>query len=593
MILKKLYLEPESIFDPVIFKPGINFIFGKKEVAEGEEKEPLNGIGKSTFLDLIDFALLASFTKRNSKRLYAAYSKGILKDKSVVLEFEIDNTIYSITRFFSDPNKAQLSEISERGNTKFLSVDDVKVSLCDLIFKRNDYSGYYSNHWLRKLIPFYIKIQKTKRGRNLDPIQYIRETNEVELNQYHLFLLDIDNNLSVINYNVQNQLKRLIPTIKELNNFIKDSYNVESLPEAQKRINTLMVEISKLEESINLFRLSHKYKLNEDKANNLTAVIKKLWFENNSDEKKIESYRESLRNDIAVKAGNVKRIYTDLNELLAENIKKTLQEAIDFRKKLIASRKDFINDEIKKLEDNIEQRNKAITEKETERSEIFKLLAVQKAITDLTDAYAELDRKKSEAAALKAKIQVYLDLSKEKAEVKETESKIETEIYSFKAKVSKQELDFAKVLLSIHDYIYPRSETIDGFSIIPKENTNAKMKLDVLTSTKAHSEGIGKGRILVYDLAVLFYSIHQNIKSPKFVIHDGLFDGVDKTQFIKTCLFLEEQLLDGKNFQYFITLNEEGTLTENFGESDKINTDKISDEAVLILTPKKKLLGNF
>jgi len=591
MILKKLYLNPESPFEPVIFKPGINFIFGKKEVNEGNEKLSLNGIGKSTFLDLIDFALLSSFTKKNSKRLYAAYEKGILKGKSVVLEFTVEGKPYSITRPFNDSNKAILS--TSNSNDNLQSLDDVKEILCDLIFKRDNYIGYYSNHWLRKLIPFYIKIQKSKRGRTLDPIQYIRESTEVELNQYHFFLLNCDNRLATKNYQIQSDLKRLKPTIKELSTFISESYNVQNIGEAQKRINSLRVEINKLESSINLFRLSHKYKLSENKADDLTAEIKKLWFENNADEKKIESYRDSLRDDITLKAGTVKRIYEDLNSLLAENIKKTLQEAIDFRKNLISSRKEFIVEEIKKLQDGIDQRNKFIAQSETERSEIFKILAAQKAITDLTEAYAELDRKRIEASTLQAKIQVYLDLSKEKTEIQQEERKIESEIFSFKSLIQNQEIAFSEVLISVYDYLYPDIKDITPFSIIPNPNTNSKIEFSVLTSTKANSEGIGRGRILVYDLSVLFYSIQQNYKAPRFIIHDGIFDGMDKTHFIKCCLFLEEKLTEGNEFQYFITLNEEGTLTENFGESDKINTSKILAEAVLILTPTKKLLGDY
>ena len=593
MILKKLYLEPDSLFEPVVFKPGIKFIFGKKEVSEGNEKLSLNGIGKSTFLDLIDFALMASFTKTNSKRLYEAYSKGILSGKSVVLEIEVDRKYYSITRSFDEPSKAMLSASKSKQVDNFQSIEDIKEALCDLIFRRENYPGYFSNHWLRKLIPFYLKIQKSKRGRVVDPIQYIREANEVELNQYHFFLLNIDNKLATKNYQIQTDLKRLKPTIKELSAFISESYNVQNINEAQKRINSLQVEIKKLEDGINLFRLSHKYKLSEDKADDLTSEIKKLWFENNVDEKKIESYRNSLRDDIAVKAGTVKRIYEDLNSLLAENIKKTLQEAIDFRKQLIISRREFIEDEIKQLQDGIDQRNKLISENETERSEIFKILAAQKAITDLTEAYAELDRKKTEASTLQAKIQVYLDLSKEKTEIQQEERKIESEIFTFKSLIQKQEIDFATILTSVYNYLYPDIKDIDLFSIIPKPNTNSKIEFSVLTSNKSHSEGIGRGRILVYDLAVLFYSIQQNYKAPRFIIHDGLFDGMDKSHFIKCCLYLEEQQMEGLEFQYFITLNEEGTLNQNFGETDKINTEKITNEAVLILTPTKKLLGDF
>lgn len=51
--------------------------------------------------------------------------------------------------------------------------------------------------------------------------------------------------------------------------------------------------------------------------------------------------------------------------------------------------------------------------------------------------------------------------------------------------------------------------------------------------------------------------------------------------------------MGGQKLQYFITLNEEGTLIENFGEADKIYIKKLLDEAVLIFTPTKKLFGDF
>src|SRR5690606_16741831 len=112
MFLNKIYSEPE-VFERVEFKRGINYIFGKKEVSTQEEvKNSLNGIGKSTLLDLIDFALLSNYNKRDSKRLYAAYQKGILKGVSIILDFEVDKTDYSIKRAFDKPS------------TIFLSVND-------------------------------------------------------------------------------------------------------------------------------------------------------------------------------------------------------------------------------------------------------------------------------------------------------------------------------------------------------------------------------------------------------------------------------------------------------------------------------------
>ena len=105
------------------------------------------------------------------------------------------------------------------------------------------------------------------------------------------------------------------------------------------------------------------------------------------------------------------------------------------------------------------------------------------------------------------------------------------------------------------------------------------------------SKGRNQGRTLIYDLSVLFYEIAQNIKTPRFLIHDGIFDGVDKTHFIELVKYLEEQKLQGKQFQYILTINEEGTLSDKFGDADVVNPEKIEKEAILVLTPDKKLFG--
>jgi uncharacterized protein YydD (DUF2326 family) len=103
------------------------------------------------------------------------------------------------------------------------------------------------------------------------------------------------------------------------------------------------------------------------------------------------------------------------------------------------------------------------------------------------------------------------------------------------------------------------------------------------------SKGRNQGRVLVYDLSVLFFNLDRIF--PKFLVHDGIFDGVDKAHFVALYEYIENQKQSGKRFQYIITLNEEGNLTEKFGPTDKVSTEKIETEAVLVLTPTKKLFN--
>jgi hypothetical protein len=51
-------------------------------------------------------------------------------------------------------------------------------------------------------------------------------------------------------------------------------------------------------------------------------------------------------------------------------------------------------------------------------------------------------------------------------------------------------------------------------------------------------------------------------------------------------------LKDTVRFQYIVTLNEEGTLDSRFGNAENVTPEKISEEAIISLTPSSKLLGH-
>ena len=111
MKLNKIYSEPEGLFETVEFHTGLNFIYGMKEFPE----DSLNAIGKSLFLDFIDFALLADYNPKLKSRLNRAYNKSRLKGHFIVLEFETGENYYKISRSFDDPYKVYFSINGSQG----------------------------------------------------------------------------------------------------------------------------------------------------------------------------------------------------------------------------------------------------------------------------------------------------------------------------------------------------------------------------------------------------------------------------------------------------------------------------------------------
>lgn len=588
MILKKLYSEPQ-LFKPVNFVIGINYIFGAKVVGSVDEiKNSLNGIGKSAFLDLIDFALLSSFNKKSSKRLYAAYKADILSGVSIILDFEIEKIKYSIKRSFDKPSEVYFS-ISGSDFEEY-QINNLKPRLCDIIFKRN-YDGHYSDKWLRKLLPFYIKIQDPEKEPFSNPIKYIQEAKEVELNNYHFYLLDINNKYSYQNLQVQTDLNKIDKTLREANQLISETYGSKVLSEIDSKLRSLTLETEKLEKSINLFKLSEKYKIDEEQANDLTEKIKNLWLDNSTDEMKLKSYDESLRLDIKITSKKISRIYSELNELLGQQIEKTLTQAIDFRKNLVESRREFIFEEMDRIKNVISDRSIEIDKLENRRAEIFKFLKAKKAIKDLSEAHFTLSKKKEEIASLESRVRLVKDLQKEKLQINQRVNELEQEILVFKDSIKQQELDFVRILTSVYNSLYPELIGNTIFDITPNLKSDAKIQFTILPNNEMLSKGRNQGRTLVYDLSVLFHSIDKNIKAPRFLIHDGIFDGVDKTHFVELVKFLEDKKLSGYEFQYIITLNEEGTLSQKFGDADIVNPDNIENEAVLVLSPNSKLFN--
>jgi uncharacterized protein YydD (DUF2326 family) len=583
MYLHKIYSEPDGLFETVTFKDGINFIFGKKDTVSNP-KESLNGIGKSLFLDFLDFCFLSSFDKRRTPRLFKALD--LIKDYKVALEFEIERKIYVIKRGFVNPTKDIKFGLLE--NVKSYSRKELSPILCDLLFKNVSYEGKYSNKWLRKILPFFIKIEKPKKEPFIDPIEYIRESSVLELNQYHLFLMGIDNILAHENYRVQKDLKEIKPVLKGIASLIEETYGLRNIADATNQTNRLNSEIRKLDKVIATFKLADEYKIVEEDANKLTKTIKELWYHNYADRKKLEVYHDSTKRTTDISTIKIRNLYNEVNELLASNVKKSLDEAIKFRKELAISRQEFLREEIKTIELAIKKRTKKIEDLEEKRAKIFTFLSTKKAIRDLSEAYLALSQKREILNELEGKIKLHTDLSIEKAELETESAKIAADIISFLGKINGPKGEFWDVFSEIYDSVYTEDKDESAFSISFNEKKEAKIDIDV-TFPSGASKGRNQGRTLIYDLAILFHAIKKNIKCPRFLIHDGIFDGIDKAHFVCLYEFLEH-LKTSRRFQYIVTLNQEGTLSERFGHVEKVTPEKISKEAILVLTPTNKLL---
>ena len=411
MFLTRLYSQPEGLFPSIEFKNGVNFIFGKKDT-QSDKKDSLNGIGKSLLIDLIDFCLLATFRPDHNPRLYRA--KKFMAGYVIVLEFEIDNRRYIIKRDPANPNKD--IEFGLVGDIKTYTESELKTLLTDLIFFNKNYQGQYSNHWLRKLLPFFIKKERPKKGDEfIDPIKYIDNCKPMELNIYHLFLLGIDNTLASENFDIQDNLKEKEPLMGGVEKFVEETYGLEKISTAHNEIDKIKRDIKNIEANIASFKLAPNYEDAEERANKLTSQIKELWYQNYNGRKNLENYENSYKVDVDINIQRIESLYKEANELLAGQIRKTLDDAVNFRKSLSNSRKSFLLNEINSINSIIKVNDEKINGLEEERAEIFGFLSARAAIKDLSEAYFSLSKKREGLGELEGKVKLYIDLSKGKS----------------------------------------------------------------------------------------------------------------------------------------------------------------------------------
>ena len=583
MLLKKLYTEPFHIFDPVKFKNGMNFIYGKKEVIN--PKNSLNSIGKSTFLDLIDFCLLASSSKTHNPRLFS--SKKIINDLTIVLEFEIDQIPYIIKRPMENSNNiefGQLDDITE------YPIKELKIVLGNLIFKQPNYEGVFNSNWFRKLMPFYLKIQKHKKEQFVDPIKYIKEISEEEINMYHFFLMDIDNTILYEIFKCSTDKKKLKPSIKEIKRLVEEKYDLKDLKETQIEINKSKIEIKKLKKAVESFKLGEQYEDAESEANQLTKSIKDNLYHNYIDKNKVESYIESFSLPEKVSIRRVTNIYKEISEDFSFKVNKTLKEAINFRKNLSESRKDFINDEIERINNIVKKRELKIVEFEEKRSKLFYFLKAKEAISDLTEAFFNLSEKQSKLNDLESSTKLLFELTAELSEIEAELNKLHIQISKFLDDIQLKISDFYELIMDVYNSLYIENTDSSKFSLTPNKRKNSLLEIDISTPDM-FGKGKNQGRTLVYDLALSISNIRKERNLPRFLIHDGIFDGVDKAHFLSVWEYINSLTNSGFDFQYITTINEEGTLSESFGNKDLVSPDKIEESSILVLTPNSKLFG--
>lgn len=552
-MLLRLYSDT-NLFDAISFRNGMNIVFGK--YSSKKEAQGINGIGKSSLIRLIDFALIG----RKAERLFNREKYHFLRKEkhSLTLEFQVQQEKYAIKRFFSDLMKVQFRTHPD----KFQDYEkrEMQTLLENIFFPVTNTSVVFEGRRFGTIMEFFIKddLENQKRIDPLSFVSYPAKTSEKTALNFYLLNLPTKN---IIDYNsVLQSYERKQKTIKELTDKFEANTN--------KDINQFRTEKIRIENRIQIIEESLKdynfLKTQTDIENRLTEVTHQISRESmiyNSASRKLKNLQDSYCNVSNIDLDRIQNIYNDASKTFGDFVKKSLEEIIEFKDLLLNNRRKYLLSEEKKYEEKINSALNKLKSLEKERSRLFLILRERGVLDKIESVYEELIKEKASlieySSVVKQIDELETSLAETNIEISELKRDIINEVLKVENDLNELRWLFQEILANS---IY-LDEKFENSYFNVKVNSSAKTnQLPVKISIqipKADALGQERLKIVAYDLMVFLKSRIENRKITDFLIHDGIFHAISQRTTCSILNYMNSKYSELQNFQYIVTFNED------------------------------------
>ena len=533
MILLSLICDNPR-FKALKFNKDLNIVVGKQ--LNHDQKDTVNGIGKSLSLEMLHYMLNATVSQKMKDFLkdYGKFSLSFIHgNKNYTVEKKFGENKWNI----NDKKYNQKTYATELNNIFSQTIKSNKISFRQVFncFARR--SGYYD----------------TLRQQGMD----INDYNQRLVN---LFLLGMDIKLQEENYKLKNALKSLNDAKTELEKYEKQA--------PKRNIKDIEDEILSTQENLNRFIVAKNYNELKERANSLAGNLNNI---------RNEIYK--LQTNMAIKETNlltsenisidleeIKNIYDEAKIFFEDKVFKMLNEAQAFHNQLAKSRKDRISAEI----DEIRQRLKELEHDRDmigdQRDQLLKDLKNSGALEErdvLKDRILTLEKEKKDLEIYSVTLE---NFQKDKTNIDYKIAEIKKDTIKYiednKLKLDAIENKFRDIVKKFYNN--------NGGSLKITMTQNAKNLFNIdVEIPKDGSLSIGNVKTFCYDM--LLYTLNPNILG--FLAHDGeLFSEMDKRQKATIFKIILDEVRDN-NLQYFVNIGD-----TSFNEILNDDTGILNDE---------------
>ena len=546
-------------FNEVEFSSGLNIVLADQS-EDSDDKDSRNGLGKSSLIEIIHFCFGSDFARSPTLK------KGALANWTFTCEATIGDNRVKISRSTSSPRTIvvegpvaswpQQPVIDDETGKPSFSIEAWKDLLGKLMFdlplgpSRQKFGPTF-----RQVISYFAR---PRREGYSSPFSTRQNQPSYQVQVINSFLLDLSWEYAVEWQNLK--LKE-----DELKSFKKGAQTgyfsdvVGTLGELEAVKLRLQQKVQTQNSQISSFRVHPQYKEMELEANRLTKEIHVLANKNVSSRRTVDFYEQSLKEDKAAPMKDVETIYKEVGVVFPDQLKKRLEDVVNFHDQVTTNRKDFIKDEIAKVRRAISGREEKVRELSDRRASVLDVLKTHGALDEYTKLQNSLNETKTELEDVKRRIELL-----KKFESGKSALRIEKEELLQNTRRDYDEREESRIqAINLFNECSEALYNKPGQLIINVTDSGYKFDIEI---EREESDGIRLMEIFCYDM-VLSRIWSSKPVSPGFLIHDStIYADVDERQ-IATALKVSKDFSEESGFQYICCLN-----------SDKVPWNLLGDD---------------
>lgn len=494
-----------------------------------------------------------------------------------MLEFKSGDKTYFIKREFDEPNSPRFG--SSLSSLESYDEEELKSILGNLFFGADKYDGYFESAWFRNLIRFFIKDDINNFERK-DPLNFISQHGRLfETYSYNLFLMDLPNKSVVVYDLLKKEVEDLRKQKRKVVTRLKEDTG-KTMEEINSEIRVLDDKIKTFQKSIGEYKFSDSYKDVEKEIIEISNKISSFLTKLTSFQRKLNEYKRSYEYEIEIDENKIVKLYGEVRKVFGDIVKKNIDDIMKFRKGLAENRERFLKERELVINKEIENIGTQLSSLEEKRSVLYKVLEEKEALDSIKNTYSLLIEERTRKERLMASIaqvtQLDSEIYKRNSDLTKSVSGIAEEMRSIQERINKiTSLYFEIVKETIH--LTDMNEVVFDIRPSPDMKSPLKIAIDV---PKSLALGKSRYKILAYDLTVFSNIVEGKRNLPHFLIHDGVFHGIDIKTVVRVLNCVYSKYLQHPNFQYIITANENeifipGDKKDTYGQYNFNLTDSI------------------